>query len=297
MVAYENVRRAEPWRQTARHNEAMLSTFAVDGGAGPAAGWADGEGPDLLLVHGGPGLSDYMSLLAGETVGWRSVGYQQRGLARSTTEPPFTVEQHVADALAVLSAQAIGPAVVLGHSWGGHLALQIALADPGRVRGVVVVDGLGSVEDGGVTRLGAELRRRLPADKAAACARLDECLASEEANDDVALASLRLVWPSYFADPTTAPAPPPDLAMSLACTVGTTISAMSEIAGKGFSERLKELDLPVVVIVGARSPMPVDAGETTARLCGGQLRVVAGGGHLPWYEEPGCVQEALSVFS
>ncbi len=43
--------------------------------------------------------------------------------------------------------------------------------------------------------------------------------------------------------------------------------------------------------------MPVDAGETTARLCGGQLRVVAGGGHLPWYEEPGCVEEALSAFS
>jgi proline iminopeptidase len=274
----------------------MLSTFAVDGSTGPVGGWADGEGPDLLLVHGGPGLSDYMSLLGGETAGWRSIGYQQRGLAPSTIEPPFTVEQHVADALAVLSAQAAGPAVVLGHSWGGHLALQIALADPRRVRGVVVVDGLGSVHDGGAPRLGAELRRRLPADKAAACAQLDERLASEEANDDLALESLRLVWPSYFADPTTAPAPPPDLAMSRACAVGTTMSAMNEIAEGGFSERLKGLGVPVIVMVGARSPMPVDVGETTAGLCGGDLRVVKRGGHLPWHEEPGCVAEALSAF-
>lgn len=242
-------------------------------------------------------MSDYMSILVAETAAWRSIGYQQRGLGPSTTEPPFTVEQHVADALAVLEAQAQGPAVLLGHSWGGHLALQIALADPPRVRGVVIVDGLGSTEDGGATRLGAELRRRLPPSQAGECARLDERLACEDATDDEAIESLRLLWPSYFADPSTAPAPPPDLAMSLACTVATTISAISEIAGGGFSERLKKLDVPVVVIVGARSPMPLDVGETTAQLCNGELRVVAGGGHLPWYEEPGCVEAALSNFS
>jgi pimeloyl-ACP methyl ester carboxylesterase len=273
----------------------MTSTFTLDASAGPLSGWTNGDGPDLLLVHGGPGLSDYMSLLGGETAGWCAIGYQQRGVGPSTTDPPFTVEQHVADALAVLSAQTTGPAVVLGHSWGGHLALQIALADPGRVRGVVVVDGLGSVGDGGAPRLGAELRRRLPPDKAADCAVLDERLASVEADDDLAVESLRLLWPSYFADPTTAPAPPPNLAVSLTCNVGTAMSAMNEIGEEGFSARLALLGLPVVVVVGALSPMTVDVGETTARLCGAELRVVEGGGHLPWHEEPGCVAEALAV--
>lgn len=163
------------------------------------------------------------------------------------------------------------------------------------MRGVVVVDGLGSVGDGGAPRLGAELRRRLPPDKAAACALLDERLASEEADDDLAAESLRLLWPSYFGDPAIAPAPPPGLSVSLACNVGTTVSAMNDIAEGGFSARLKALGLPVVVVIGARSPMPVDVGETTARLCGADLRIVEGGGHLPWHEEPGCVAEALSV--
>lgn len=275
----------------------MSSAFSVNGSAGPLAGWTDGQGPDLLLVHGGPGLSDYMAQLGSETAGWRCISYQQRGLAPSATEPPFTVEQHVADALAVLSAHAAGPVVIVGHSWGGHLALQVALAAPERVRGVVAVDSLGSVEDGGATRLGAELRRRLPPEKAAACARLDERLNSEEADDDLAVASLRLLWPSYFADPATAPAPPSDLAMSLACAAGTSTSALSEIGSGGFSQRLKAIAVPVSVIVGARSPMPVDVGETTAQLCNGTLQVVAGGGHLPWYEEPGCVAGALSAWA
>jgi pimeloyl-ACP methyl ester carboxylesterase len=275
----------------------VSSTFSVEGSAGQVAGWADGEGRDLLLVHGGPGLSDYMSGLASETAGWRSIGYQQRGLGPSTTAPPFTVEQHVADAIAVLSDQAMGPVVVLGHSWGGHLALQIALADPGRVSAVLVVDGLGSVEDGGTTRFGAELRRRLPPERAAAYARLDERLASPEANDELALDSLRIIWPSYFADPAAAPAPPSDLAMSLACYASTLTSAMSDIGGDGFAKRRKGLEVPVVVLVGADSPMPVDVGETTARLCGGELRLVASAGHFPWIEQPGCVAEALSSFA
>ncbi|MGH9098873.1 MAG: alpha/beta fold hydrolase [Acidimicrobiales bacterium] len=275
----------------------MAPTFTLDGSAGPITGWIEGEGLDLLLLHGGPGISDYMSAVGGETTGWRTIRYQQRGIAPSTTAPPFTVTQHVADAGAVLSAQAGGPAVLLGHSWGGHLALQVALADPDRVRAVVVVDGLGSVGDGGAHRLGAELRRRLPPGKAAVVASLDKRLASGEANDAIALESLRLVWPSYFADPATAPEAPRDLAVSLACNVGTMTSALGELATGSFSERLKTLHVPVVVLVGSASPMPADVGETTARLCRGDLRVVHGGGHLPWHEVPGCVAGALSAFA
>jgi pimeloyl-ACP methyl ester carboxylesterase len=270
--------------------------FTVDVAGGLVAGWTAGEGPDLLLLHGGPGLSDYMSILCSETTAWRAIGYQQRGLAPSTTEEPFNVEQHVADAVAVLAAQADGPAVVLGHSWGGHLALRVALAAPDRVRGVVVVDGLGCVGDGGAPRLGAELRRRLPPDRAALVARLDERLASGEPSDALALESLRLLWPSYFAEPLAAPAPPEGFAVSLACNAGTIVSVVNEMSEGAFASRLQALAVPVVVIVGGRSPMPADVGETTAGLCGGDLIVVEDGGHLPWYERPGCVAEALSRF-
>lgn len=70
---------------------------------GPIAGSVSGTGPPLLL-HGGPGMSDYTRLLAPELGGWQAVRYQQRGLAPSALGGPFTIERHVADALAVSTA-------------------------------------------------------------------------------------------------------------------------------------------------------------------------------------------------
>ena len=66
-------------------------------------GWTRGEGDhQLVLLHGGPGLSDYLrglgDLLADELGDvWSIVRYQQRGLSPSTPQGPFTIEQEVRD--------------------------------------------------------------------------------------------------------------------------------------------------------------------------------------------------------
>jgi pimeloyl-ACP methyl ester carboxylesterase len=52
-----------------------------------------------------PGLSDYTAPLAAELAdAFGVIRYQQRGLAPSTTPGPFSIGQHVADAIAVLDA-------------------------------------------------------------------------------------------------------------------------------------------------------------------------------------------------
>jgi proline iminopeptidase len=64
----------------------------------------DPADPPLLLLHGGPGLSDYLAdSLGGELDGWRTISFQQRGLTPSATGGPFTVERHVADTVAILT--------------------------------------------------------------------------------------------------------------------------------------------------------------------------------------------------
>jgi len=75
-------------------------TFPADTGSGVLSARATGDGPPLLLPHG-PGLSDDMSMLGAGTAGWRSIGFQQRGIAPSATGGPFTGIQPAADAAAV----------------------------------------------------------------------------------------------------------------------------------------------------------------------------------------------------
>jgi pimeloyl-ACP methyl ester carboxylesterase len=56
----------------------------------------------------------------------------------STLEGLLSVQRHVADAISVLDGLDVPEAVILGHSWGGHLALQLAVGAPDRVTGLVL---------------------------------------------------------------------------------------------------------------------------------------------------------------
>jgi pimeloyl-ACP methyl ester carboxylesterase len=270
-------------------------TFTATTAAGPIAGQVHGDdGPAVLLMHGGPGLTDYMGLLEDELAGWRWISYQQRGLAPSATNGPFTIEQHVADAVAVLDELDLGQVVVLGHSWGGHLAMHFALAHPERVTALIAVDPLGAVGDGGAGEHGQHLAERLSPEAAEKYAVVAAKLAEPEPTDADMLESLALLWPSYYADPATAPPIPAFLRCSLAGYVGTFTSVAEQLAG-GFADRLGAVTVPAVFVLGDRSPMPLTQGQQTAALFpAGQVKVIAGAGHLPWHEQPGCVAAALT---
>jgi proline iminopeptidase len=268
--------------------------FVAQTAAGPIAGHVSGSGPTLLLLHGGPALSDYMDLLYPETDGWRCARYQQRGLVPSAVSGPFSVQRHVADAVAVLDTLDIGRAVVLGHSWGGFLALQLAASDPGRVAGLVIVDPLGAVGDGGVAEMGQHLVGRMAPRAAAQFSEVAARLAEPGATDADALESLSLLWPSYFADPAAAAPFPPGMRTSLEGYRETLASVAEQLAG-GFGEKLRQVQAPAVFVLGEQSPMPVSQGQQTAALMpSAEVVVVPGAGHLPWHERPGCVAAALA---
>lgn len=85
---------------------------------GQLAGVRSGSGRPLLVLHAGPGVNDYSDWFAAELAGWAALRYTQRGVAPSVTEGPFTIEQHVSDALAVLDQHGVGAATVLGPQLG-----------------------------------------------------------------------------------------------------------------------------------------------------------------------------------
>jgi proline iminopeptidase len=112
---------------------------------GELHGHRGGDGPPALLLHGGPAVPDYTAELAAELGDrFHTIRYTQRGTPPSSGGPPYTIERHMDDALAVLAAHDLDRVWLIGHSWGGHLALHLAVAHPRRVTGVIGIDTLGA---------------------------------------------------------------------------------------------------------------------------------------------------------
>jgi pimeloyl-ACP methyl ester carboxylesterase len=269
-------------------------SFSAEVPGGALDGWMIGGGTPVVLLHGGPGLSyEYVDELGEELgVGFRVAAFQQRGLAPSTLEGPFTIPQAIADTVAVLDALDWERALIVGHSWGGHLAFRVAAAHPARLLGVLAVDPLGIAGDGGMAAFEAEIGARTPASSRDRARELDERAMAGEGSPEGGLESLRLLWPSYFADPDGAPAMPP-MRMSVEAYSGLikeVTSGTDEVAAA-----LATGDVPFGVVAGGGSPMPwgVAARATVELSPRAFLRVVPGAGHFPWFEVPGSVRAAL----
>jgi pimeloyl-ACP methyl ester carboxylesterase len=249
------------------------------------------------VLHGGP-LTDYTApLIELLPPTLRAIRYQQRGLPPSTLEGPFDVETHVADAFDVLDSRGIDRAWVIGHSWGGHLAFHLAVAHPERILGVVAIDPLGAVPDGGWGDLDANIFARLERDSPRSAARakeLDERAMAGEGTEQEANESLRLVWPYYFAQPDSA-APMPDLAVSVQLYAGV-VASVHDHFGRGTLERgLPGFGGPFAIIHGEEDPLPIAASRATAELVPQAVLIpIPEAGHFLWYEQPEALRAALA---
>ena len=131
---------------------------------------------------------DYLRDLADELAEENDVAwYQQRGQEPSAAEGPYTVAADVEDARRVLDALGWERAYVVGHSWGGHLALHVAEAMPERLLGVLAVDPLGAIGDGRWPEFDEEIFRRTPESSRARAREIDELSMAGEADDELAL--------------------------------------------------------------------------------------------------------------
>ncbi len=266
--------------------------FFVPGDLGELAGYRAGAGPRVLVLHGGPGLSmDYLDGLVDELFGRYEVAvFQQRGLAPSTENGPFTVARAVADVAAVLTALGWERSLLLGHSWGGHLAMHVAVSRPELLSGVVALDPLGAADDGGLAAFGEALTARAAPERRTRLAEL-HALPDEEATEADHLELLDIVWQGYFANPALA-GPLPSTRASPAASAGLWADLVPLMPTLAVG--LSAVELPMSFIGCTGSPIPVEAVRHTADLAPhAELEVLEGVGHFPWLEQKGLVVAAV----
>ncbi len=104
-----------------------------------------GEGAPIACIHGG-GSSALMWADAVEELArlGRVIAYDRRGCTRSERPERYertSVAEQADDAAALLDALAAAPAVVIGRSYGGAVATDLALRYPDRVWALVLLEG------------------------------------------------------------------------------------------------------------------------------------------------------------
>lgn len=265
----------------------MRETFVTPGGL---TGWVTGAGREVLLLHGGPGMSDYMHLLLPELDGHCVASFQQRGVEPSSIEGPYDVPTAVTDVVEVLDELAWQAPVVIGHSWGGHLLLHLLAAAPERVGAALLIDPLGGAGDGGMAQFSTEMDARVPEHLRARAKELDETMMAGKGTEADALETMALYWGSYFADREHV-MPMPPLRFGLEVIRGMWPSIFAELPG--LAARLEGCATPTRFVHGERSPMPLTASTETAALLDAEVDVVRRAGHFTWFEQPGCVRAGL----
>lgn len=92
----------------------------------------------MLVAGSGEMVLDWAPLLPLLAPRYRIVGYDRAGSGASDPLPTLTLAAELADLAALLDV--VGPAVLIGHSWGGLLVQLAAMHHPASVRGLVLVD-------------------------------------------------------------------------------------------------------------------------------------------------------------
>ncbi len=260
-----------------------------------------GSGRPLLLLHG-----------VGESAGyWREVlprladrytvyapdlpGYGASDPLGPGVEPtPARLAAVMAAFLDTVTGPDTGPAVVVGHSLGGSIALELALHHPELVGRLVLEDAAG---------LGGYVNPALRAmtvpghgDLAVRVARTGIGAAHRaRARVPLMFARPQLAPPAWVAEQRRLAALPHHLR--------TTLAALRAQVGP-FGQRrvlldaLPRIQVPTLILWGAQDAvLPVSQARTAAaRLRHGQLVIVPRCGHVPHLERPGHFLDALHAY-
>lgn len=101
-----------------------------------------GTGIPLVYLNGcSADQSHWRKVIADLGPGWRHITYDERARGRSKKSADYSFEGCVRDVDAVLKARGMDRPLLVGWSYGAEIGVHWANRNPGRILGMVSVDG------------------------------------------------------------------------------------------------------------------------------------------------------------
>jgi proline iminopeptidase len=254
-----------------------------------------GSGVPIVLLHGGPGMSSRASdwrSYAELADTYRVVAYDMRGCGASEGKPPYSHAQWVDDLEQLRKQLGLGQMVLLGGSYGGHIALEYALRHQAHLLALILRDTAAS---SAYHHLSIEraLASGLPMDRAA----LDRLFGGRIRDDEDFRASYAMIQPLYRVD--YDPAQGASELERIPFRYQTHNWAFSRNQPDfNLVPQLSSIRVPTLVTVGRHDWItPVESSLEIAReIPGSRLRIFENSGHSPQIEEHGPYLELVRDF-
>lgn len=247
-----------------------------------------GAGEPLLMIHAGVADNrQWNNEFTHFAKHFRVVRYDMRGYGKSA--PVGGEFSHMGDLIALLAHLELHqPLILMGCSMGGGLAMDFALAHPSRVKALIMVDAGPS---------GLELDVETPA-------KVAEAERAYTAGDLDRVAELETqIW---FDGTNRMPNQVNQAMRALAYAMNhNALTLDARGLGKRLpdaqtsaAERLPELDMPVLIIVGAQDTpyMLAAADYMVQRIRSARKVIIEDAAHLPNMDHPDEFQRAVTVF-
>jgi len=242
--------------------------------------------PPIVCINGGMLYDHSMLWPALSPLAQRRqvVLYDQRGRgASSAPDDPSSasIDDDALDVGALRRALGIRQWDVLGHSWGGGIAMLATAADPGGVRRVALVDPVWATSEWMAPLRDAVLARLEGADRETVAHISEKMLG--DADPVMHSTYSRAVYPAWFADREMSMRFAPPVAES---ETGTEVLARLRRASYDWRAKLRALSNSTLVIHGELDPLPLANRVQDSYISSPRVALVPASGHMPFWEAP-----------
>jgi proline iminopeptidase len=258
-----------------------------------------GSGEPLLIINGGPGMSSegFRSLAKKLSKDHLAIIYDQRGTGKSTISTvdtnTITMDAMSDDIEFIRKHFNFDTWIVMGHSFGGMLASYYAANHPERIRGLILSSS-GGINMEAFSSINIE--GRLSTKNRDSLNYWRNRISNGDTSYHASYQRGKYLAPAYLYDQTHVPVVAERLTQ-VNMAINSLVFRDLHRIGFDCSDRLKKLDIPVLIIQGKEDIISIKTAQTAMDvLPNANLVLLENCGHYGWLDQPAQYFEAIEKY-